>query len=326
MISRRAFIATVAGILASPLAAEAQAGKVYRIGVLQPLSTTDSAPHLDAFRQGLRELGDVEGQNIAIESRYAEGHADRLPALAAELIRAQVDIILAVNNPGIAAAQRATKTIPIVMVIATDPVGSGFVASLARPGANITGLSAQFAELGGKRLQLLREAIPNVSRVAILWDPTKPGRRAEVSAIEVAGRALGVQLQLLEMRSPNEIASAFASMMHERAGAVIVQGTSMLYAQRARIADHAARTRLSWLCALREFVEAGCLMSYSGSLTERYRRAATYVDKILKGAKPADLPIEQPTKFELVINLKTAKTLGLTIPPSLLLRADEVIQ
>jgi len=311
----------------APVAAGSQeAGRIYRIGFLSPQSAADFGPYVEAFRQGLRELGDVEGQNIAIEFRYADARADRLPDLVTELIRSNVDIILAVNNPAIAAAQRATTTIPIVMVIPTDAVGSGFVASLARPGGNITGLSIQFAELGGKRLQLLREAIPNVSRVAVLWDPSEPGRREEVGVIEVASRTSGVQLQLLEARSFDEIGSAFASMTRERSGAVIVQGTSMLFGQRARIAEQAARRRLPSMCPGREYTEAGCLMSYTVRFTDALRRAAYYVDRILKGAKPADLPVEQPTKFELVINLKTAKALGLTIPQSVLGRADQVIE
>ena len=327
MIGRRTFLAgTGAVLLAAPLAAEAQSAKSYRIGLLFPLSAADSAPLVEAFRQGLRELGDVEGQTVAIEVRYADAHADRLSDLAAELLQVKVDIIVATNNPAIAAAQRVTTTTPIVMAGATDPVGSGFVTALSRPGGRITGLSSQFSEVGGKRLQLLKEAIPGVFRVALLWDPTEPGRRAEVNVIEAAARALEVPLQLLEVRSPQDIDSAFAAMSRERAGAVLAQGTSLLFGQRARIAEHAARRRLPSMCALKEYVEAGCLMSYAVSLTDSYRRAASFVHKIRAGAAPADLPVEQPTKFELVINLKTAKALGLIIPPSLLGRADEVIQ
>jgi len=271
-------------------------------------------------------LGDVDGKNIVIDSRHADGRADRLPDLAAELVRLKVDLILAMNNPGIAAAQRATKTIPIVMVGATDPVGSGFVASLARPGGNITGLSSQFAETGGKRLQLLREAVPNVSQIAILWDPTEPGRREEVSVIEAAAPTLGVRLRLFEARSPNDIGGAFASMTRAGAGAVIVQGTSMLFSQRTQIAEHAIRSRLPSACALTEYVQAGCLMSHLGGLPDFFRRAAGVVHKIHTGAKPADMPVEQPTKFSIVINLRTAKALALTIPPSLLLQPDQVIE
>ncbi len=325
-MDRRLFLGTIAGgLLAAPLAAEAQAGKVYRIGFLSPQSADDITPCLEAFRQRLREVGDVEGQNMAIVPRYADGRPDRLPGMAAEFVRLNVDIILALNNPATAAAKRATRTIPIVMM-ATDPVGQGFVASLARPGGNITGLSGQFAEIGGKRFALLREALPKVSRVAVLWDPTEPGRREEVRAIEDAARASGVQLQPLEVRNPNEIGSAFDSMIREGAGAAIVQGTSMLFSQRAQIGDQAARHHLPAMCALREYVQAGCLMSYAVSFVDLCRRAAGVVHKIRTGARPADLPVEQPTKFELLINLKTAKALGLTIPPSLLARADQVIQ
>ena len=324
---RRMFVGTLGlALLGAPLAPWAQAGKIYRIGFLSSQSNADIAPSIEAFRQGLRELGDVDGQNVAIESRYADGHADRLPALAAELVRHQVDLILAINNPSIAAAQRETRTIPIVMVGATDPVGSGFVASLAQPGGNITGLSSQFAETGGKRLQLLREAVPNVSQIAVLWDPSEPGRRDEVSVIEAAAPPLRVRLQLFEARSPDGIGGAFASMIRAHAGAVIVQGTSMLFGQKTQIAEYAIKSRLPSACALTEYVQAGCLMSHLGGLPDFFRRAAHVVHKIRTGAKPADLPVEQPTKFELVINLKTAKALGLTIPQSLLLRADQIIQ
>jgi putative tryptophan/tyrosine transport system substrate-binding protein len=326
MDRRRFLLTSLAGALAAPLAAEPQPARIYRIGVLHPLSSADATPHLEAFRQGLRQLGDVEGQSVAIESRYAYAQADRLPDLAVELVRSKVDIILAVNNPAIAAAQRATTTTPIVMAGATDPVGAGFVTALARPGGRITGLSSQFGEAGGKRLQLLREAIPNVSRVAVLWDPTEPGRRAEVSVIEAAARGLKMPLQILEARSPQDIDIAFTAMTREHAGAVLAQGTSMLFGQRARIAEHAAQRHLPSMCALKEYVEAGCLMSYAVSLTDSFRRAASFVHKIRAGAAPGDLPVEQPTKFEMVINLKTAKALELTIPPSLLARADQIIE
>jgi len=324
---RRAFVSGALTLLTTRPPVEAQqAGHIYRIGFLSSQSNADIAPYIEAFRQGLRELGDVDRQNVAIESRYADGRADRLPDLAAELVRLKVDLILAMNNPSIAAAQRETKTIPIVMVGATDPVGSGFVASLARPGGNITGLSSQFAETGGKRLQLLKEVIPNVSQIAVLWDPTEPGRREEVSIIEAAAPTLGVRLQLFETRSRNDIGGAFAAMTRAGAGAVIVQGTSMLFSQRTRIAEHAIRSRLPSACALTEYVQAGCLMSHLGGLSDFFRRAASVAHKIHTGARPADLPVEQPTKFSVVINLKTAKALGLTLPPSLLLRADQVIE
>jgi len=323
---RTAALIVTLGVLLAPLAADAQPpGKVPRIGVLTGLSPKGS-PWIYGLREGLRGFGYLEGQNIALEWRWTHGKAERFPDLAAELVRLKVDVIVATNNPAIHAAQRATRTIPIVMVIATDPVGLGFVASLARPGGNITGLSVQSRETGGKRLELLKEAVPNVSRVAVLWDPTEPGRRDQVGEVEVAARALGVQVQLVEARSPSELDSAFAAMTREGAGAVYVQGSTMPFVHRARIAELAAKRRLPAMCLAREYVEAGCLMSYSTSFSDQARRATYFVDKILKGAKPADLPVEQPTRFELVLNLKTAKALGLTIPQSVLIRADNVIQ
>ncbi len=323
MIGRRAFLVVTGGVLVVPLAVAQPAGKVYRIGVLT--AQTPEGSHADAFRRGLRELGYVEGQNIATEWRSAHS-SEQFPDLAAELVRLRVDVIVASNNPAIQAAQRATKTIPIVMVFAADPVSLGFVASLARPGGNITGLTSQANELQGKRLQLLKETVTNLSRVAVLWDPTEPGRRAQVGEVEAAARAAGVRLRLLEARSPSELDSAFVAMIKEGTRAVLVQASSMLLAQRARIAEAAVKSGLPAMFLAREWVEAGGLMSYSANITDLYRRAAYFVVKILKGAKPSDLPVEQPTKFELVINLKTAKALGLTIPQSVLFRADEVIQ
>jgi putative ABC transport system substrate-binding protein len=314
------------GILAAPLAAEAQQpGKVPRIGVLTS-DSPEASPYADAIRQGLRELGYVEGQSIAIEWRWARGKLERYPDFAAEIVRLKVDVIVAGSNSAILAAQKATRTIPIVMVIATDPIGTGFVASLARPGGNITGLTSQSLETAAKRMQLLKEAVPDLSRVAILWDPTEPGRRDQVREAEVAARALGVPVQLVEARSPGELDGTFAAIARKGAGAVYVQGSTMPFVHRARIAELAARHRLPAMCGIRIYVEAGCLISYNTSFTDLYRRAAYFVDKILKGAKPADFPVEQPTKFELVINMKTAKALGLTIPPSVLLRADQVIE
>jgi putative ABC transport system substrate-binding protein len=313
-------------ILAAPIAGEAQqSGKIPRIGVLTAQSPAGSPPAY-GLRQGLRELGYVESQNIAVEWRWAPERAERLPDLAAELVRMNVDLIVASGNPVVRAAQRATRTIPIVMVHGTDPVGLGFVASLARPGGNITGLSLQSPELTGKRLQLLKEAIPNLSRVGILWDPAFPGGRFEVTEAEVAARALGIGLHLLEAGSAGEFERAFAAITREGTAAALAVGSPAFFAHRARITENAIKSRLPTICATREYAEAGCLISYGASLTDLYRRAAYFVDKILKGAKPADLPVEQPTKFELVINLKTAKALGLTIPQSLLLRADRVIQ
>jgi len=328
MMDRRVFISLVAGgLLAAPLAAEAQpAGKVPRVGVLSGGSPSDPVPRgVDAVQQGLRELGYVEGQSIAIEYRWAEWKYERLPALAAELVRLKVDVIVATVAVAIQAAKHATKAIPIVMV-ANDPVAAGFVASVARPGGNITGLSMMTPEVVAKQLELLREVVPKISRVAVLGNPANPGNAPQVRAAETAARALGVRLQPLEARGPSEIDRAFAAMTRERAGAFLVLLDPMLAGQREQIADLAAKGHLPAMYALRQHVEVGGLMAYGADIFDLFRRTAIYVDKILKGAKPADLPIEQPTKYELVINLKTAKVLGLTIPPSLLQRADQVIE
>jgi putative ABC transport system substrate-binding protein len=328
-MDRRTFLAgTGAVLLAAPLAAEAQqAGKVARIGFLGTRTPSDMSPFLDAFRQGLRELGWVEGQNTVIDYRFAEGRFDRLPELAAELVRLKVDIIVAATTPAAVAAKNATATIPIVGISLGDPVGLGLVASLARPGGNVTGSSFSVG-LGivGKGLELLEETIPKVRRVAVLSNPANPFQPLAIREVNAAARSLGVQLQLLEVRGPNELDGAFAAMAKERVEALLVVADSMFILHRTRLADLAARSRLPAAYGLREIVEAGGLMSYGPSLRDLYRRSAAYVDKILKGAKPGDLPVEQPTKFELVINLKAAKALGLTIPPSLLGRADEVIQ
>ncbi len=327
---RRTFMAMIAGgILAAPLAVEAQqSGKLFRIGVLGnvPLTDPEGARVWGAFIQGLRELGYVEGRNITIEFRSSDGKYERLPELAAELVRLKVDVIVAPAGQNVVAAQRATRTIPIVMSGLTDPVESGLVASLARPGGNVTGLSGFSTEIVGKQLELLKEMAPKVSRVAILWNPANQSHPLLLREAEAAARLLRVQLQTLEVRGPDDFETAFAAVTRERAGALLVAADGMFLLHRARIADLAAKTRLPAMYGLREYVDAGGLVVYGPSLRENFRRAATYVDKILKGAKPADLPVEQPTKFELVINLKTAKALGLTIPPSLLLRADELIK
>jgi putative ABC transport system substrate-binding protein len=265
----------------------------------------------------------VDGQNVAVEYRWAEGKYDRLPSFAAELVSLKVSVIVAAASPVIQVAKHATETVPIVMVAAGDPVGAGFVASLARPGGNITGMSTMAAELIGKQLELLKEVVPKVSRVALLGTADFA---VMIRHAPDAARALGITLQPLEVRDPSEIDHAFATMTREQAGALIVLAGTMTMDNRTRIADHAARRRLPTVSWQREYAEAGGLLAYGPSISDSFRRAATYVDKILKGAKPADLPVEQPTKFELVINLKTAKALGLTIPPSLLQRADEIIQ
>ena len=311
------------GLFAAPLSAPAQqVGKVSRIGILANVSGGIWSP----FIEGLRDLGYVEGQNITIEFRSSEGKYERLPDLAAELVRLNVDVIVAAASENVVVAKQATRTIPIVMAGSGDPVGGGLVAGLAQPGGNVTGLSLSAPELAGKQLQLLKEIVPKVARVAVLWNPTNRASHSLVEEAKVAARSLRVQLQILEARRPDELQTAFAAMARERAGALLVFSDGMFLLQRTRITDFAAKSSLPAMYARREFVDAGGLMSYASSLGENLRRAAAYVDKILKGAKPADLPVEQPTKFELVINLKTAKTLGLTIPPSLLLRADHVIE
>ncbi|HEV2056384.1 MAG TPA: ABC transporter substrate-binding protein [Methylomirabilota bacterium] len=313
-------------LLAVPLAAEAQApAKVPRIGFLTTPSRTND-PRLGAFLQGLRELGYVEGQNIAIEYRFAEGRPERLPALAAELVRLKVDVIVTGGPPAPEAAKQATSTIPIVFTVAGDPVAEGLVASIARPGGNITGLTSIAPEVVGKQLELLKEVVPKISRVAVLQNPNHPGHPSMLRQAEGPARALGMQLHILQAGSPLEFDAAFAAMRSQRAGGVLVLRDSFFIAHRTQIVALAAKNRLPAVYGLREHVEAGGLMAYGANVPLMYRRAATYVDKILRGAKPADLPVEQPTRFELVINLKTAKALGLTIPQSLLARADEVIQ
>jgi putative ABC transport system substrate-binding protein len=326
--TRSTFLGTLAGgLLAAPFTAEAQpAGKVSRIGYLSASSSTSNPRILEAFRQGLRDLGWVESQNLVIEYRWAEGRFDRLADLAAELVRLKVDLIVAAPAPPALAAKKATGTIPIAFMGAGDPVGQGLVASLARPGGNVTGLSYGVGStILAKDLELLKEAVPKVRRVAVLFNPASP-TASITSEVKDAARSLGLQLQLVEARGPGEFDGAFAAMARERVGALFVVQDPAFIPQRARLADLAAKNRLPTILTQGEDAEAGGLMSYGPKLSDLWRRAATYVDKILKGAKPADLPVEQPTKFELVINLKTAKALGLTISPSLLQRADEMIQ
>jgi putative ABC transport system substrate-binding protein len=327
-MKKKIFLSVVATlILASVYLAEAQQpGKIPRIGFLSPFSPGPD-PRVEAFRQGLRDLGYMEGQNITIEYRWADGRFEQLPDLVAELVRLKVDVVVAAVTQASLAAKKATGTIPIVMVAVSDPVGSGLVASLARPGTNITGTSSMTAEVVGKQLELLKETLPKISRVAALWNPANPVFQAiQRRETEVAARALGVQLHILEARGPDEIDRAFAAMAKERTKALLVLGDPVFYSHRKRIADLAAKHRLPTVSGTREYVEAGGLMAYGTSFSDMYRRAAYYVDKILKGTKPADLPVEQPMKFELVINLKTAKQIGLTIPQSVLYRADKVIR
>jgi ABC-type uncharacterized transport system substrate-binding protein len=317
-------------IFAAPLTAEAQQPtKVYRIGLLSGLSPS-SAPNsrVEAFRQGLRELGYVEGQNLVIEARYAEGRAERLPDLAAELVRLPVEVIVAAALEPIRAAQHATRTIPIVMAASPDPVGNGFVASLAHPGGNITGLATLAEELPGKRLELLKEIVPSSARIAVLANPSDPTYAPKMHNLTGAAQALGLHLHIVEVRQADELDTAFAALPQARADALLVveDGVVISSSLSGRMVDLAATSRLPAMYSGKFFVEAGGLMSYGASTPDIWRRAATYVDKILKGAKPADLPIEQPIKFEFVINLKTAQALGLTIPPTLLIQADEVMR
>src|SRR6266568_7977095 len=331
VVDRRAFVIGVgSGLLAAPLAAEAQqAAKVPRIGYLGNYPPGAFPQNQEAFLQGLRDLGYVEGRNLVIEYRDAEGKFERLPALAAELLALKVDVIMAPTTAAALAVKQATSTLPIVFAVAGDPVGSGLVTSLPRPGGNVTGLSLLLPELVGKCLELLTQVVPGVSRVAVLWQPGGyPGRTEKdmLKGAEVAGRELGVRPQFVESRGPADFDRAFSDMTRARAGALTVLGSTMLFIERRRLVELAAKNRLPAVYQGREFVDVGGLMSYGANLADMFRRAAAYVDKILKGAKPGDLPVEQPTEFELVINLKTAKALGLTIPPSVLLRADEVIQ
>lgn len=311
------------GILAVPLAAEAQQPtKVRRIGVLWPVA--DDA-NLEVFRKALRELGHVEGQDILLEYRYARGKDELLPDLAAELVRLKVDLILTWGVTAARVAKKATTTIPIVNGSMSDPVGAGLVPSLARPGGNLTGLTSQTPVLSGKRVELIKEMVPRLSRVAVLSTPN-PTARLGLRETEVAARSMGLTLQALEVRGPNDFDAAFSAMARERAEALIVLADLMFVHHLKRLADLAAKHRLPTTHFSQEFVEAGGLMSYSPSFSDMFGRAAIYVDKILKGAKPADLPIEQATKFELVINLKTARALGLTVPQSALVLADRVIE
>ena len=327
MISRRAFLKTVTGgLLSAPLAAAAQqAGKVHRIGFLW--DTPAVWPHaLEGFRQGLRDLGWVEGQNIVVEYRWTEGRFDRLPALVEELVRLKVDLIVAPTSIYTGAAKRATSTIPIVFASHADPIGSGHVASLARPGGNATGLTIVMSETMAKSLELLKGTVPGLTRVAVIWDPATPSHLPGLKALEATGRALGLRLHSLAVRSATGFDSAFSAIVQERAGAVLVLSTPLFMGGAQRLAELALTHKLPTMFGPREHVEVGGLMSYSPDRADLYRRAAIYVDKILRGANPADLPVQQATRFELVINLKTAKALGLTIPQSMLLRADQIIE
>lgn len=326
-MDRRRFIASMVGaVLSVPFAAQAQqAGKVYRVGFLwdSPAVFPDA---IEAFRAGLRDLGWIEGRDIAIEYRWAEGKSERMRELAAELVRLKVDVIVAPSSIYTGAAKRATATIPIIFMSHADPLGSGHVASLARPGGNITGLSIMMTETNAKGLELLKEAVPGLSRVAVVWDPATPSHGPGLNAIEAAGRALALRIQPVAVRSAAEFDSAFSAIIRERADGVLVLSTPIYIAGARRLAELAMTHKLPAMFGPRVHAETGGLMSFGPDRTDLYRRGAGYVDKILKGAKPAALPVQQPTKFELVVNLKTAKALGITIPQSVLLRADEAIQ
>jgi putative tryptophan/tyrosine transport system substrate-binding protein len=314
-------------LLALGVIAEAQQPtKVPRIGFLTATSASSQVPRLEAFRQGLKDLGYFEGKNITIEYRFAEEKLDRVPSLATELVHLKVDIIVTGGGTSTRAAKEATVTIPIVMGFDNDPVGSGFVASLAQPGGNITGLSTLSPEISGKQLELLKEIVPKLSRVAVFASSSAPGNAQALKEIELAAGALGVKLQYLEVRDPKDIETAFGAASKGRVDAVLVLPSPITFSQRRQVVDLAAKSRLPAIYWATEFVEVGGLMTYSVSFTDLFRRAATYVDKILKGAKPANLPVEQPKKFEFIINLNAAKQIGFTIPPNVLARANRVIK
>ena len=324
---RKLIIALLASSLGVPLASFGQqAAKVARIGFLEASSPSAIAARIEAFRQGLRELGYVEGKNVAIEYRYAEGNFDRLPALAAELVRLNVNVIVTGGPTAIPAAKAATTAIPIVMAFDTDPVGSGFAASLAKPGGNITGLSTLAPELSAKQIELLKEIVPKLARVAVLGTASRPGSAHALREVENAAKALKVQVQFQDVVDPKGIDAAFLAARKGSADAVLVLGSPLFNANRMELTELASKSRYPVIYDRAEFVEAGGLMTYSVSLADLARRAATYVDKILKGARPGDLPIEQPTKFDLVVNMKTAKALGIKIPNSLLAQATKVIE
>jgi putative ABC transport system substrate-binding protein len=326
---KKIFIGLAVGAMLFALCASAQAQqpkKVPRIVYLSASSGSANAARYEAFRQGLRDLGYVEGKNIVVEWRHAEGKPDHFPGLAAELVRRKVDVIVSSGSITTRPAKEATSTIPIVMTQDPDPIGNGFVESLARPGGNITGLSNLNRELSGKRLDIMKEVVPKLSRVAVFGTSTQPGHAQALRETELAAGAVGVKLQYLDVLDPKNIESAFRAAGKERAQAVLGLGGSVMNSHRSQVVELASKVRLPAMYSIREYVEDGGLMSYGVSLTDLDRRAATYVDKILKGAKPADLPVEQPTKFEFIINLKTAKQIGLTIPPNVLARADKVIK
>jgi putative tryptophan/tyrosine transport system substrate-binding protein len=327
MMNRRAFVTGLVGaVLAAPLGGEAQPEKVFLVGFLTAYSNNAEVTLFDSFRHGMRDLGYEDGRNITYQTRWAEGRLERLPRLAGELVARKVDVLLAASTPAALAAKRATKTIPIVITSVGDPVGTGLVDNLARPGGNITGNTTIIGEMAGKRLELLKELVPHLSRVAALGFPDDPIFAVQMRHAEAVARSLKVELFPVEIRTVSELDRAFETIVRQRADGVLRLGDPLVVPGRQRTSELAKKHRLPTMANRVEEVEAGLLMSYGPDRADLFRRAAVYVDKILKGAKPADLPVEQPTKFELVINLKTAKALGLTIPPSLLLRADHVIE
>jgi putative ABC transport system substrate-binding protein len=327
--SRRELIKLVAiglglGSLAMPVCGAAQSKKAYTIGFLR--GTSPRPFELNEFRGGLRALGYVEGEDFVIEQRYAQGALDRLPDLATELVRLKVDVIVVGGTHNAKAAKAATTAIPVVFTLAGDPVGGGLVVSLARPGGNVTGLSNRQSELWAKQLQLLKEAVPSVARIAVLWNPANPIHTVNLESVRAAARSLSVQLQFIEVRSPNEFAGAFAAITHGGAGALIALADPVFGTNPARLAKLAGENRLPAMFFEKEFVDAGALMSFGTNIANQFRRAAVYVDKILKGTKPSDLPVEQPTTFDIAVNIKAAKALGLTIPPEIMVQATRVIQ
>jgi putative tryptophan/tyrosine transport system substrate-binding protein len=326
-IERRKFLAALGGAAAWPLAARAQqAGKVYRIGILEMISAASNTANFDSLRKGLRDLGYVEGQNLVIDYRSADGRPERFPQLAAELARLNVDLIVTRGTPAVVAAKNATATIPIVMAASGDPLVTGVITGLARPGGNVTGLSALTTELIAKRVELLRETVAGIRRIALLQNMGNPVAPSQSEELKTAAPSLGIEARILDVRKPEDVAPAFDTAVAQRIDALIVGNDTVTHASRRQLVELAAKHRLPAMYHSREFVEAGGLMTYGVSYPDLYRRAAIFADKILKGAKPTDLPVEQPTKFELVINLKAAKAMGLELPPTLLARADEVIE
>jgi putative ABC transport system substrate-binding protein len=329
-MKRREFITLFGGAAATwPLAARSQqlAGRVYRVGYLTIASREQQLHLIEAFEEGLRSLGHRVGEKVVIEYRFANGELERLPALAADLVRLGVDVIVTGANPNTVAAMKATATIPIVMTNSIDPVGTGLVASLARPGGNVTGFAQDSGgELNGKRLELLKETLPNLSRVGILWNPGVASNRSRLTSMRDATQGMGLMLFPVEARGQDAFEQAFTTMIKERMQAFVILGDAVLFNYRGQIAEMAMRNRLPAASSFKEFAEAGLLLTYGANVRDLFRRSAIFVDKIFKGAKPADLPVEQPTKFELVVNLKTAKALGIELPPTLLARADEVIE